>query len=52
GVTYDFGDGTPSVTRLATNHVYLKEGAYTITMTVKDARGRTGVAKRTITVTK
>lgn len=52
GVTYDFGDGTPEVTRLATNHVYLKEGTYTITMTVKDARGRTGVAKRTITVTK
>jgi hypothetical protein len=52
GVTYDFGDGTPAVTRLATNHVYMQAGTFTISMTVKDARGRTGVAKRTVTVTK
>lgn len=52
GVTYDFGDGTPAVTRLATNHVYMEPGTYSISMTVKDATGRTGVAKRTITVTK
>ncbi|MBR7824721.1 right-handed parallel beta-helix repeat-containing protein [Actinospica sp. MGRD01-02] len=42
GVTYDFGDGTPTqtvATGASSTHTYAKAGTYTITETVTDADG-------------
>lgn len=38
---WDFGDGTPSKSGVTTSHVYLFEGTFTPTLTLKDNNGAT-----------
>ena len=47
--SWDFGDGT-TATGSSVNHSYLLPGAYTVTLTVKDANGQTVTTSQTITV--
>lgn len=49
GYAWDFGDGT-SASGLAVTHVYAASGAYTVTLTVTDADGLTGVVERAVNV--
>jgi PKD repeat protein len=39
---WDFGDGSPPSTESSPTHVYEKAGEYTATVSVKDAKGKTG----------
>lgn len=47
--TINFGDGTVSSSVTAT-HTYTKRGKYTVTLTVKDAGGKTASMNATVTV--
>jgi PKD repeat protein len=40
--TWDFGDGSPPGSDASPTHVYEKAGEFTATVTVKDAKGKTG----------
>ena len=40
--TWDFGDGSPPSSDASPTHVYQKAGEFTATVTVKDAKGKTG----------
>jgi DNA/RNA endonuclease G (NUC1) len=46
---WTFGDGK-SATGVSASHTYAQNGTYTVTLTVKDARGLTSVATTTATV--
>ena len=51
--TWDFGDGTPTVSGMnmtAPAHTYTVAGTYTVTLLVTDSAGQTGTISRTITV--
>lgn len=54
--TVDFGDGSPVAVAgvdgrfFSTNHVYRKPGTYTITSTITDSGGKSGVGLNTIVV--
>jgi len=52
GYFWDFGDGTPSanVTNPIITHVYTAVGNYTVTLTVTDSEGLTGVISHTLKV--
>ena len=39
---WEFGDGSPPSTESAPTHIYQKAGEFTATVTVKDAKGKTG----------
>ena len=51
--TFDFGDGTEPVSAAGSSatHVYEKEGAYTLTLTVTDENGKTDSISETVNVT-
>ncbi len=46
--TWNFGDGTPSASGSAPSHTYVKQGAFNVTLTVRNA---TGIASRPFTST-
>ena len=46
---WDFGDGT-NATGVTTNHIYIDDGVYAVTLTVTDNRGATASAKAIKTV--
>jgi len=46
---WNFGDGTISIGK-TTTHIYKTPATYTVTLTVKDAVGNTGIGTRTVTV--
>ena len=51
-VTWDFGDGTPTVTGhdlTSVSHTYMAAGSYTMTVTAVDARGGTTTSTATAT---
>jgi len=52
GHTYlwDFGDNTTVAGTLTPNHVYVDDGAYTVTLTVTDSTGTAGSATTTATI--
>lgn len=47
---WDWGDGTPKSTGATATHTYAAAGDYTITLTVTDDRGGTGVKSAQVTV--
>ncbi len=48
---WNFGDGTPTSTSSAMSHTFPAAGTYTVTLTVRDGWGRTGVITRQVMVT-
>lgn len=50
GYYWDFGDGSPSAYGQVVTHAYDAEGTYTITLTVRDARGLTTSIQETVGV--
>src|SRR5699024_6992633 len=44
------GDETATVEGSMATHAYTQEGTYTVTLTVKDAKGNAGSASTTVTV--
>ena len=48
--TWNFGDGSPTVTSESVHHSYSAPGAYSVTLTVTDAGQNVSSAQRTITV--
>jgi PKD repeat protein len=48
--TWDFGDGTPPATSLATEHVFKAAGSFTVTLTVRDDDGGVGSDALTVVV--
>lgn len=50
---FDFGDGSPAVTGAMTDasHAFASAGSFTVTLTVTDDRGATGMATLPVTVT-
>jgi PKD repeat protein len=49
--SWQWGDGTTSGTGDSPSHTYANPGGYTVTLTVTDNRGATGIANLTVTVT-
>jgi PKD repeat protein len=47
---WDYGDGTPLAYGQIVTHAYMTEGTYTVTLTVKDARGLTTSTQETVGV--
>ena len=45
---WDFGDGTPDASGVMVSHTYTSPGDYTVTLTVTDDRGDTGVVQQTV----
>jgi len=50
--SWDFGDGSPLVntTNKIVNHTFAVTGTYTVTLTVKDSKGRTQTTSKTVSV--
>ncbi len=48
--TWDFGDGSPTASGVSAAHAYVHAGAYTVTLTIRDAGGRTRSLGRTMTI--
>src|SRR5690606_23324322 len=48
--TWDFGDGTPTVSGANVTHAFADEGVYTVTLTVSDGDGGTAVQTLEVTV--
>jgi len=48
--TWDFGDGSPTVTGTAVSHVYDDSDTYTVTVTVDDGDGGTDVETRDVLI--
>jgi PKD repeat protein len=50
--TWDFGDGSATVntTNKIVNHTFGATGTYTVTLTVKDSKGRTQLTSKTVSV--
>ncbi len=49
-IIWDFGDGTTAINTLTPTHVYAANGIYTVTLTITDDDGGTGVDALTVNV--
>ena len=49
--TWDFGDGSATVSTQSPSHSYTVAGTFTVRLTIKDSQGRSGTTTTTITVT-
>ncbi|WP_316414225.1 immunoglobulin domain-containing protein [Mesoterricola silvestris] len=51
GTTWNFGDGSATVTTPSTTHVFTTAGSYTASFTATDALGHTSTLSRVVTIT-
>ncbi|HET7399308.1 MAG TPA: PKD domain-containing protein [Intrasporangium sp.] len=51
GYSWDFGDGSAPGTGVTVAHTFPAAGTYTVTLTVQDSAGASGVSSRPVTVT-